>query len=89
MPKVDSVECDGQEEAVDGDGAAGRVAAHDRGEAAAVAPVGRALVAYVDDGGEGLEHLFAEADEQEQQNDDRGKGLVELQLHVCGVRPRV
>ena len=62
VPKVDSVERDGQEEAVDGDGAAGRVATHERSDAAAVAPVGGALVADVDDGGEGLQDLAAEAD---------------------------
>ena len=84
VPEVDGVERDGQKEAVEGDGTARRVAAHEGGEAAAVAPVGGALVADVGDGGEGLQDLAAEADEQEKQNDDGGERLVELQLHVCG-----
>lgn len=83
MPKVHSVERDGQKEAVDGNGTARRVAAHEGGEAAAVAPVGGALVADVGDGGEGLQDLAAEAYEQEKRDDNGGEGLVELQLHVC------
>ena len=80
VPEVDGVIDDREEEEIDGDCAARGLAADEGGDAAEVAAGESALVAEVGGGGEGLEELFAEADQEQQADDDDGIGRVKVDL---------
>jgi len=80
VPEVDCVIDDWEEEEIDGDCAARGLAADEGGDAAEVAAGESALVTEVGCGGEGLEKLFAEADQEQQADDDDGIGRVKVDL---------
>lgn len=78
VPEIDGVEGEREEKTVYGDGAARGVSTDKRCDALAVAGGSGTFVAEVGGGGQDLEDLAAEADEEEQSNDKRGKRRVEL-----------